>query len=160
MSDSTDRLAAIRQFYGKATRVSGWLTVDQSSIDRFAEATRDADWIHCDPERAREEGPFGGTIAFGFWTISLLTYFLRQMTDCDYPAGATFGYNYGFDRVRFTTPVRVGASIRATSRLLDVQPRGADRYLVKTENHIEVQGEQKPAMVCEWLVLLVYDEHP
>jgi len=158
MSHATDRQTAIRQFYGDATRVSDWLTVDQLSIDRFAAATRDFDWIHCDPQRAGEDGPFGGTIAFGFWTISMLTYFLRQMTGCDYPAGANFGYNYGFDRVRLTTPVRVGASIRATSRLLDVQPRGTGRYLVKTENHIEVRGEEKPAMVCQWLVLLVYPE--
>lgn len=158
MSNTPDRLAAIRQFYGDRTRVSDWLTVEQEAIDTFSRATRDADWIHCDPVRAREEGPFGGTIAFGFWTLSMLTYFLRQMTGCDYPAGASFGYNYGFDRVRFTAPIRVGASIRATSRLLDVQPRGEGRYLVRTENQIEVQGQTKPAMVCQWLVLLVYAE--
>lgn len=146
----------IRQFYGDQTRRSDWLTVDQETIDTFAKATRDFDWIHVDPERAKRDGPFGGTIAFGFWTLSMLTYFLRQMMGRPYPDGALFGLNYGFNRIRLTAPIRVGKRIRATCRLRQIEPRGQERYLASMDFRIEVEGEQKPALVCEWLVLFVY----
>jgi acyl dehydratase len=148
----------IRAFYGSEERLSDWLTVEQSLIDKFGEATCDSDWMHTDPARARREGPFGGTIAFGFWTVSMMTYFARQTMGQDYPTGALYGLNYGFDRVRLMTPVPVGSRIRNRARLIDVEDRGGGRYLMKTSNTIEVEGVDKPAMIAEWLVLLVWGE--
>ena len=88
-------------------QVSEWLTVDQERIDQFGRATLDSDWMHVDPERAKRDGPFGGTVAFGFWTLSMLTYFVRHAGGRDYPEGALYGLNYGFDRVRLIEPVVV-----------------------------------------------------
>ncbi|MEX2288299.1 MAG: MaoC family dehydratase [Planctomycetaceae bacterium] len=154
MADSV--IDDIRSFYGGDARVSDWLVVEQSLIDKFGEATCDSDWMHTDPERARRDGPFGGTVAFGFWTVSMMTYFARQTMGSDYPAGALYGLNYGFDRVRLMAPVPVGSRIRNHMRLVDVEDRGGGRYLVKTSNSIEVEGVEKPAMVAEWLFLLVW----
>ena len=147
----------IRAFYGGDERVSDWFTVEQSLINKFGEATCDSDWMHTDPERARREGPFGGTIAFGFWTVAMMTYFARQTMGRDYPEGAQYGLNYGFDRVRLMAPVPVGSRIRNRARLIDVENRGGGRYLIKTSNSIEVEGVDKPAMIAEWLVLLVWE---
>ena len=146
----------IREYYGEATRTSEWLTVEQSHIDKFGDATGDLDWLHTDPERAKREGPFGGTIAYGFWTISALTYLTRQEMGRDYPEGALYALNYGFDRLRLMSPVRVGSRIRNHMRLISVENRGGGRFLVKSENRIEVEGTDKPAMIAEWLILLVY----
>lgn len=148
----------IRAFYGDSARTSEWIDVDQPLIDRFAEATRDQDWLHIDPKRARQESPFGGTIAHGFWTLSMLTCLHRQMAGRDYPEGARYGLNYGFDKVRLIAPVPVGSRIRCHVRLLDVNDRGPGRFLVKTENEVEVERAAKPALVAEWLFLLVFDD--
>lgn len=144
------------EFYGRETRVSGWLEVDQQSIDRFAVATRDPDWMHIDPERARRDGPFDGTIAFGFWTLSMLTFLTRSTMGGDYPPGVRYGFNYGLDRVRLMAPVPVGSRIRDHFRVLDIEDRGAGRFVVRTENRIEVEGEEKPAMIAVWLGMLVF----
>jgi acyl dehydratase len=146
----------IGSFYGEGERVSEWFVVEQALVDKFGEATCDSDWMHTDPARARQEGPFGGTIAFGFWTVSMMTYFARQTMGRDYPEGALYGLNYGFDRVRLMSPVPVGSRIRNRMRLIDVEDRGNGGYLVKTSNTIEVEGVEKPAMVAEWLFLLIY----
>lgn len=127
-------------------------------IDKFGESTGDMDWMHTDPERAKRDSPFGGTVAFGFWTISMLTYFGRQILEKDYPGDALYGLNYGFDRIRLIAPIRVGKKIRCSIRLIDVTERQADRYLVKAEYQIEVEDEEKPAMVAEWLFLLVFPQ--
>lgn len=157
MTSDDDRIRAIRAFYGDTPKVSEWLVVQQAWIDRFGEATGDSDWLHTDPERAGRESPYGGTIAYGFWTIAMLTWFTRRTLGRDYPEGASYGLNYGFDRIRLTEVVRVGARIRNHCRLLDVQSRGNGRYLVRTENRIEIEEIQRPAMIAEWLVLLVYE---
>lgn len=154
MSEST-HLEEIRRYY-EASMVSDWYPVDQENINKFGQATGDEDWLHTDPERARKEAPFGGTIAFGFWTMSLLTHLGRQAAGQDYPDGASFAINYGFDRVRFVAPVRVGKRIRCCGRLLEITERGNNRYLIKTENTVEIEGEEKPALVAEWLVMLFY----
>ena len=138
MTIDDDRLAAIQLFYGNEPKVSDWLTVEQKWIDQFGESTLDSDWLHTNPERARKESPFGGTIAFGFWTLSMLTYFIRQMLGQDYPEGASYGLNYGFNRIRLTGVVPVGTRIRCHCRLVDVKQRGGEKFLVTTENQIEV----------------------
>ncbi len=152
-------LDSIREFYGEEPKTSDWFLVDQMMINKFGEATADSDWMHTDPERARRDSPFGGTIAFGFWTVSMMTYFGRQILQSDYPGNALYGLNYGFDRVRLMTPVLIGKRIRCHIRLMNVEERGAGRYLVKSEYQIEVEGsENKPAMVAEWLFLLAFSE--
>ena len=146
----------IRELYGNTPQLSEWLRVEQKLIDQFGGATLDSDWMHVDPQRAKRDGPFGGTIAFGFWTLSMLTYFVRHAGGRDYPEGALYGLNYGFDRVRLIEPVVVGSRIRNRSELVDITERGDRRFLVKTENTVEIEHQEKPAMVAEWLFLLVY----
>ena len=148
----------IRAFYTDNPRVSPWLEVTQEQINRFADATLDHDWMHIDPERARREGPFGGTVAFGFWTLSMLTHFHKALYDAEYPPGIKFGLNYGFDRVRLMAPVPVGSRIRNRTRLLDVTDKGNGQVLVRTENTIEIEDREKPAAVAEWLTLLVAED--
>jgi acyl dehydratase len=152
----TDPLKAIRAFYGDASRTSDWFTVTQELIDQFGEATCDSDWFHTDPERAERESPYGGTVAFGFWTLSMLMHLSRQVCGADYPSGALFGINYGFERIRFPEPVPVGSRIRLHTTLGEIAPRDGGRYLVKTTNTIEVDGHEKPALVAEWLFMLVF----
>ena len=124
-------------------------------MNQFAECTHDPDWMHIDPERARRDGPFDGTIAFGFWTISMLTRLVRETQGSEYPDGVQFGFNYGFERVRLMEPIPVGARIRNHARLLEVREKTPGRILVKTENRIEIEGTEKPALIAEWLTLLV-----
>jgi acyl dehydratase len=149
-------VADIRKSYDEKPQVSEWLTVDQERIDQFGQATLDSDWMHIDPERAKRDGPYGGTVAFGFWTLSMLTYFVRHAGGRDYPEGALYGLNYGFDRVRLIAPVRVGERIRNRATVMEIADRGEGRFLVKTENTVEIEGNEKPAMVAEWLFMLVY----
>jgi acyl dehydratase len=153
---SAQQIEAIRGFYGVGPQTSDWFTVTQEVVDQFGQATGDSEWIHTDPERARRDSPYGGTIAHGFWTLSMLVHLSRLTTGTDYPPGAAFGINYGLNRVRFPGPAPVGGRIRLRSQLVDIAPREGGRYLVTTENTIEVAGQDKPAVVAEWLALLVY----
>jgi len=156
MTADSSRINAITAHYGREQTVSEWFTVDQRLIDQFGQATCDSDWLHTDPVRAAHESPFGGTIAYGFWTVSMMTYFARQMMGSDYPEGALFGLNYGLDRLRFISPVPVGSRIRSRAALLEVEERENGRYLVRVEFQINVEGVEKPAMVAEWLTMLVF----
>ena len=156
MSTLANPVEAIRDAYGTEALVSDWFTVTQKDMDKFADCTHDPDWMHIDPERARRDGPFDGTIAFGFWTLSMMSYFNRKTLKAEYPEGAMFGFNYGIDRMRLTAPIPVGSRIRAHIRLADVSEKGEGRYLIKTENWIEVEGSEKPAMTVEWLFMIVF----
>ena len=147
-------LATLADFVGRELGVSDWLTVDQARIDAFAECTGDRQWIHVDPERARE-GPFGTTIAHGFLTLSLLPTLREQIGVA--PEGVAQVLNYGADRVRFLTPVKAGARIRVRVTLVSVEPKGPGRTLVKTENTVEIDGEDRPALVADTLALLMAD---
>src|SRR5690606_29291680 len=115
---------------GAVLGVSDWMLVEQSLIDGFARATKDMDWLHVDTERARAEGPYGGTIAFGFWTLSMLTHFSHQIGM--WPKDVSYGLNYGLDRVRWLHPVKVGSRIRMRCHLLDLAERGDERFLIRT----------------------------
>jgi acyl dehydratase len=152
------RIEEIRRRYGDAPRVHDWFTVTQDVIDRFCYATFDTDWLHHDPVRARRDGPYGGIIAPGFWTVSMLSHLSRRSTGEDFPAGARLGINYGFDRLRFPGPVRVGSRIRLKSKLVEITPRDNGQFLVKTENTVEVEGQDKPALIADWLILLLFVE--
>ena len=151
-------LDSIRDFYGDAPRVSEWMTVQQAAIDQFGEATQAQDWLHNDPDRARRESPFGGTIATGFWSVSLLTNFYRQTLARDYPEGVRYALNYGLEKVRWPAPIPVGARIRNHMQLVDVEDRGNGRLLVTTSNRIEIEGVEKPGMVAQWLTMMVCEE--
>jgi acyl dehydratase len=148
----------INDFYGSEEHVSEWLKVEQETINQFAECTRDHNWIHVDPERAIRESPFGGPIAHGLWTLSQLPFLIESSLGGLRPPGIQMGVNYGFDRVRMMTPVPVGSNIRNRCKLLGVEPKGGNRYIVKTENTIEIDGMPKPALVAEWLFMLFVDD--
>ena len=132
---------------GEELGSSDWVVVDQERIDAFADATGDHQWIHVDPARAAE-GPFGGTIAHGLLTLSLLPTFQHQIYRVD---GVRMAVNYGLNKVRLPAPVPVGAKLRATSKLVEVeQLEGAVQAVVATS--IEIEGGAKPACVVESIV--------
>jgi acyl dehydratase len=130
--------------------VSDWHEVSQDRIDRFAEVTGDRQWIHVDPDRARREGPFGGTIAHGALTLSLCVTFLTEIVQVD---GVGFVVNAGFDRVRFQAPVRAGDRLRGAVRLLEFRRMGdGARIVVRTR--AEIEGSSKPACVADQVLAL------
>jgi acyl dehydratase len=127
-----------------------WLEVTQERVDAFADATDDHQWIHVDVDRATQ-GPFGGTIAHGYLTLSLLPFFTPQLYEVETP-GARL--NYGVNKVRFPHPVKVGSRIRATAQVVQLSDVPAGKQLV-TRSTIEIEGEAKPACVAETVVLLL-----
>ncbi|GGQ27396.1 MaoC family dehydratase [Streptosporangium pseudovulgare] len=127
-----------------------WRPVTQERVDGFADATDDHQWIHVDPERAKD-GPFGTTIAHGYLSLALLPSFMAELVRVD---GLAMGINYGLDKVRFPAPVPVGARIRAGAELLDVKGTPAG-YLAKVRMTVEVEGGKRPACVAETLSLYV-----
>jgi acyl dehydratase len=146
-------LATIGDFVGRELGVSDWVTVDQQRINEFAECTGDKQWIHIDIERAKRESPFGTTIAHGYLTLSLLP--IMQMSVGTLPAGVTAALNYGADRVRFITPVKAGGRIRDHITLVGVEDKGSGRLLVTARHTVEIEGEEKPALVADALALLL-----
>lgn len=145
-------LDTLNDFVGREVGVSGWLTVDQARIARFAEVTGDHQWIHVDPERARRESPTGTTIAHGLLTLSLLPALRAEVGVV--PDGVPQVVNYGYDRIRFLSPVRSGARVRARVLLTAVEEKGGG-LLLRTANTVEVEGEDRPALVADALTLLV-----
>ena len=131
---------------GEDAGVSSWHEVTQAEVDAFADATGDHQWIHVDPERARAT-PFGGTIAHGYLTLSIVSYFASQLVVV---TGMSMGINYGVDKVRFPSPVLVGTRIRARAEIMEVTPIDGG-YQVKTKFTIETEGGSKPAAVIESL---------
>jgi acyl dehydratase len=121
--------------------------------DAFATCTGDKQWIHVDVERAARESPFGGTVAHGYLTLSLLASLAMEVGLI--PADASAGLNYGLDKVRFIMPVRAGARVRSRIVLIDVERKGGGRVIVKTSNELQIEGEDKPALIAETLALLV-----
>jgi acyl dehydratase len=142
--------ATLKARIGQEVGVSDWCVVDQDMIDRFADLTDDHQWIHVD-RAAAAASPFGGTIAHGFLVLSLLA---KLATAADIVlAGTKMGMNYGFDKVRMTSPVRSGSRIRGRFVLRDVTERGAGQWLVTMTATVEVEGQAKPAIIAEWLGL-------
>jgi acyl dehydratase len=137
-------LDELRRAEGETLGSSGWHEVTQDAVDAFADVTGDHQWIHVDPERARET-PFGGTIAHGYFTLSLAPTLTRQIVSFE---GFAFALNYGLNRVRFPSPLPVGARVRATARLASVEniPGGAQTTLELT---FEREGGEKPVCVSE-----------
>ena len=144
--DSPDTL---KQFVGKEIGVSEWLTITQERIAQFAEATEDRQWIHLDRERAAKESPFGTTIAHGFLTLSLISHFMKDVIQVR--SGVGMAINYGLNRVRFPSPVRAGAKIRARVKLLSVK-EVAGAYEAAFSVTVESEGGEKPCCVAESIV--------
>jgi acyl dehydratase len=140
------------QYIGKEVGVSDWLTVDQARINQFAEATGDHQYIHVDPERAAAT-PFGSTIAHGFLTMSLMV--LMGYEGSTKLENTVMGINYGFDKLRFINPVKVDSRIRGRFRLLSAEQKKPGHYLLKHEVTVEIEGEDKPALIAEWLGMTV-----
>jgi acyl dehydratase len=136
---------------GKEVGVSPWRVVSQHRIDQFADATDDHQFIHCDPERAARETPFGGTIAHGFLLLSLLS----AMTFETLPPlrGGKMGVNHGFDEIRFLAPVKTGSRIRARFTLAEVKARPSGWVQAAHDVTIEIEGSAKPALTARWLTL-------
>lgn len=131
---------------------SEWLTVDQTMIDRFAVATHDHQFIHVDPERAKAETPFGGTIAHGFLTLSLLSTLAYEAIPG--VVGTRMGMNYGFDKIRFLNPVKAGTRVRGRFRMIALTERAVS---VQTgwDVAVEIEGALKPALSAHWITLTV-----
>ena len=155
-ADRVGTFDGLRDAVGSELAVSGWKTITQDRINRFAEAVDDLDWMHVDEARAKT-GPVGQTIAQGFLTLSLLTHFSQASGYL--PDSIAYAFNYGLDKVRWMTPIPVGARIRNRTKLLALTEKGDGRYLIKTLNTIEIEGESKPAMVAEWLGLVQAPPH-
>ena len=153
MSIKDYRIATIDDFVGRELGVSDWVTVDQARIDAFAQCTGDKQWIHVDVERAKRESPFGGTIAHGYLTLSLLAALAIEIGLI--PEDASAGLNYGLDKVRFMTPVKAGARVRNRVTLASVEAKGGGRIIVKTMNELQIEGEDKPALIAESPAMLV-----
>ena len=139
---------ALKEFVGKEIGVSDWLVATQERIDQFAEATEDRQWIHVDRERAKRESPYGSTIAHGFLTLSLVSFFTKQVIQV---RGTGLVVNYGLNRVRFPSPVREGSRIRARVSLLSFKQLADVREAVFACS-VECEGSDKPCCVAEWIV--------
>lgn len=139
---------ALNAWLGKEIAVTDWLLIPQERIQHFAESTGDNQWIHTDVERASHESPFGVTIAHGFLTLSLLSYFLRQAIEI---RGVRMAVNYGLNRVRFPAPLRAGSKIRARFTLEELKksPRAVDALFSVL---IEAQNADKPCCAAEWII--------
>lgn len=139
----------LREAKGQHVGASDWFTIGQEQIDGFADATLDHQWIHVDPEKAKE-GPFGTTIAHGFLTLSML---VAMVHDAYRVEGVRMTVNYGLNKVRFTAPVPVGSRVRGLAELLDVSdvPGGVQ---VVTKVTVEMEGSERPALVAEWITRL------
>jgi acyl dehydratase len=144
-----ETLLSLREFIGREIAVTDWLMMTQERIDQFAEATEDRQWIHVDRERAQRESPYGSTIAQGFLTLSLLSRFMKQAIQ--FRGGVRMAVNYGLNRVRFPSPVRAGANIRARIRLLSLE-EFSDALQAVFSVAMEVENSDKPCCVAEWVV--------
>lgn len=156
MSALHDAVTHHQGLIGTEIGVSNWITVDQPMIDQFARTTFDEQWIHVDPERAARETPFGGSIAHGFLTLSLAS---RFAYDCfNMLPGQVMGINYGMNKMRFLMPVRAGSRLRGRFTLKEVAARNATDMLRTNLLTIEIDGEETPALVAEWLGLAVFTD--
>ena len=141
--------AEFEAYLGKEIGTSGWHTIDQEQINKFAEATIDHQWIHTDPERAKNEGPFGATIAHGYLTVSLLPYFWHQIADVQ---NLKMEINYSIENIKFAQPVRVDSKVRLIAKLASiVNLRGITKASIGVT--MEIEGEKKPAYTGEVVFL-------
>ena len=151
MSIKVLSLATLDQSVGQELGVTEWVRLGQERIDEFAHCTGDDQWIHVDAERAARESPFKSTIAHGYLTLSLVG--PAQLTTWIRPAGIATALNYGLDRVRFLAPVVSGARVRCRVKMVSVEAKGKGRVLITTETTVEIEGQEKPAVIANSLVM-------
>ncbi len=135
---------------GTEIGVSDWIHIDQDRINTFADVTEDHQFIHVDTEKAKFT-PFGTTIAHGFLTLSLLSKFAEQGTLS--LEGVQMGMNYGFDKIRFLSPVPVGSNVRGRFDLKSATEKRSGQYLITYDASVEIEGGNKPALICEWMAM-------
>ncbi len=142
----------IQNYLGQELEPTEWFEVSQERVNQFADVTLDHQFIHTDEEKAKQT-PFGGTIAHGFLTLSMLSHFSGQyglVID-----GTQMGINYGFEKVRFLAPVRVGKRIRARAKVLSIEETKPNQFRLSTEVTVDIEGEDKPALIAEWLAVQI-----
>src|ERR1700742_198485 len=137
-------LAAYQAMIGKEVGVSSWHVVDQRRIDAYADVIEDHQFIHVDPERARRETPFGSTVAHGFLSMSLMSIMSYEVMPVI--EGTTMGVNYGFDKLRFISPVRAGSRVRGRFTLMEAKLRKPKELQSRTNVTVEIEGEERPAL--------------
>ncbi|RRV71173.1 MaoC family dehydratase [Stutzerimonas sp. R40042] len=145
-------VAQLKDLIGKELGHSDWLTIDQQRVDQFADCTGDHQFIHVDAEKAAQT-PFGGTIAHGFLSLSLLPMLSGDLMVV--PEGTRMGVNYGLDSLRFIQPVRVGSRVRLGLTLIDAHEKNPGQWLLKARAVMEIEGSEKPAYIAETLALCV-----
>jgi acyl dehydratase len=146
-------LAGLNERIGQQLGVSDWVAIDQARIDTFASCTGDYQWIHVDVERAKRESPFRGPVAHGYLTLAMVAPLAMEIGII--PKDAAAGLNYGVEKVRFLAPVPAGARVRLRVTLSGIEPRDGGQVIMKTQNTLEVEGSDKPALVAETLALLI-----
>ncbi|HEX2468545.1 MAG TPA: MaoC family dehydratase [Solirubrobacterales bacterium] len=139
-------IEGLRELIGQPIGPSDWITVTQSDIDKFAEVTRDDQWIHLDVERAKRESPYGTTVAHGNLSLSLIDGFRRQLIE---QRGVVMGINYGWNKVRFPAPVPAGSKVRATAEVRSVEELEGGWWHIVTKFTLEREGGDKPVCVGE-----------
>jgi acyl dehydratase len=147
-------LEAYQAMVGKEVGVSSWHLIDQSRINVYADVIEDHQFIHVDPERAKKETAFGTTVAHGFLTMSLMSIMSYEVMPVI--QGTTMGVNYGFDRLRFMSPVRAGSRVRGRFVLKEARLRKPTELQSRTNVTVEIEGEPKPAIVADWLGLIYF----
>jgi acyl dehydratase len=148
-------LAGLSERVGQELGVSDWVAIDQPRINTFASCTGDHQWIHVDVERSKRESPFRGPVAHGYLTLAMVAPLAMEIGII--PTDAAAGLNYGIDKVRFLAPVPAGARVRLRVVLAGIEPKEAGQVIMKTQNTLEVEGSEKPALVAETLALLIPD---
>ena len=148
----TIKVSELPSLVGEELEPSLWIEITQERVNQFAEATNDFQFIHVDPEKAAQT-PFGGPIAHGFMSLSLLSYLNAQTAIV--PENLLMGINYGSDKVRYLMPVRVGKRVRSKQTILEVSEKSPGQWLLKTAVTVEIEGEETPALAAEILSMLV-----
>src|ERR1700751_5283574 len=147
-------LASYQAMVGREVGVSSWHLIDQNRINLYADVIEDHQFIHSDPERAKRETPFGTTVAHGFLTMSLMSIMSYEVMPVI--EGTTMGVNYGFDRLRFISPVRAGSRVRGRFVLAEAKLRKPEELQSRTNVTVEIEGEDKPALVADWIGLIYF----
>jgi acyl dehydratase len=156
MAQVFNSAAAVLQAVGQDLGTTDWLSISQERIQTFADATGDHQWIHVDPERARQ-GPFGTTIAHGYLTLSLANLFLPQLVQYE---GLKMGVNYGCDKVRFPAPVPVGSHVRGHGQVMAAEPVAGDGVQVTVRITVQIEGSDKPGCVVDTISRLFFEGTP
>jgi acyl dehydratase len=148
-------LAAYRNMVGREIGLSSWHLIDQNRINAYADVIEDHQFIHVDPERSKRETPFGTTVAHGFLTMSLLSIMSYEVMPVI--EGTTMGVNYGFDKLRFISPVRSGRRVRGRFTLAEAKLRKEKELQSRTNVTVEIEGEDKPALIADWIGLIYFE---